>query len=86
MGPHKLLSKIVDGDLVAVRQPTKPFETWNVEKDSAADNWRDRLYAMPFPAAVVAQLRRGMSTVDAAIFLDVDERIDVGADVQRPKH
>ena len=85
-GARKFLLQIVDRDLVTVRQPAETLEPRNIETDCAAENWRHGLDAMPFPAAVVARLRGQMSAIDAPILLDVDEGIDVCADVQRPEH
>ena len=80
----KFLFQIVNRDLITIWQLAKPLKAGNIETDRAAQNRGHRFDAMPLPALVVARLRRQTPAVYPPVLLDVDEGIDVGADMRAP--
>ena len=75
---------ILDADFVAVRQPLLPKRPSDVEKNAAPDNRRHGLHPVLPPAFVVARLAGQVSAINAPLGLNVDERVDVGGNVQCP--
>ena len=72
------------GDFGAVGQLIDAVRTRHIQKQAAPQDWGHGLDPLLLPAAIAPYLARRSAAMDAPFGLDMNQRVDVGADMQSP--